>query len=75
MAGNQVLAMLLIFCVFLSAAKHWRKVLLVFVAAGMTALCVGIFTVVGTIHNNVEAPASHTNHPDMVAEPSTTQPR
>ncbi|WP_134117225.1 hypothetical protein [Kribbella kalugense] len=60
--------MLLIFCVFLTAAKHWKKVLAVLAAAAMTAICVGVITVVGAVHGDVEAPAP-------VTEPNTTQPR
>lgn len=53
MAGNQALALLLIFGFSFAIAKNWRKVLIFLGALAMTAVCFGVYTIVEAVHSDV----------------------
>ncbi|MGW6275872.1 hypothetical protein [Kribbella sp. NPDC055071] len=53
MAGNQALALLLIFGFSFAIAKNWRKVLIFLGALAMTAVCFGVYTIVDAVHSDV----------------------
>ena len=53
MAGNQAIALLLLFGFSFAIAKNWRKVLIFLAALAMTAVCFGVYTIVQAVHSNV----------------------
>jgi hypothetical protein len=53
MAGNQALALLLIFGFSFAIAKNWRKVLIFLGALAMTAVCFGVYSIIEAVHSDV----------------------
>jgi len=78
MAGNQALALLLIFGFSFAIAKNWRKVLIFLGALAMTAVCFGVYSIVDAVQSNVPAPSNvvptEARLPDG-AQSNTTQER
>ncbi|WP_350276750.1 hypothetical protein [Kribbella sp. HUAS MG21] len=77
MAGKQTLALLLIFGFSFAIAKNWRKVLVFLGALAMTAVCFGVYTIVESVHSDLDprivAPTDvKAGLPDS-AQPSTSQ--
>jgi hypothetical protein len=58
MAGNQALALLLIFGFSFAIAKNWRKVLIFLGALAMTAVCFGVYTIVEAVNSDVTPPGN-----------------
>lgn len=58
MAGNQVLALMLIFGFSFAIAKNWRKVLVFLGALAMTAVCFGVYSIVDAVQSNVPTPSN-----------------
>jgi len=58
MAGNQTLALLLIFGFSFAIAKNWRKVLIFLGALAMTAVCFGVYSIVDAVQSNVPTPSN-----------------
>jgi hypothetical protein len=75
MAANQVLALMLIFGFSFAIAKNWRKVLVFLGALAMTAVCFGVYSIVDTIHSNVDPAGIHAEQPDATAKSNVPQGR
>ena len=81
MAGNQALALLLIFGFSFAIAKNWRKVLVFLGALAMTAVCFGVYSIVEAVQSNVPTPSNIAPTTDVKAglpdgaQSNTTQQR
>lgn len=75
MAGNQALALLLIFGFSFAIAKNWRKVLVFLGALAMTAVCFSVYSIVAMVDSTVApSPVAPTTSAPTTSAPTTVGP-